>query len=145
MDVFKMDQVGSRESGRHHVGHHNIHHGVTTEVSFDTTSDFNLSFFDSSSTPPTPPTGGAQQQSNNNSTGVVIKEELLGSPESGEVSDQVGLNSSVPPSPQQHQSVEERQSIRPATNLFPPPSSKSSSTPPSTPTIIKNGKCCSTQ
>lgn len=77
MDVFKIDQSmgglgsGSRESSRHHQ--------VTTEVSFDTTSDFNLSFFDSSSTPPTPPTaptaGASSSSSSTSSSGVVLKEE----------------------------------------------------------------------
>ncbi|XP_057372342.1 ecdysone-induced protein 78C-like [Daphnia carinata] len=79
MDVFKIDQSmgglgsGSRESSRHHQ--------VTTEVSFDTTSDFNLSFFDSSSTPPTPPpntvsaSGGGASSSSTSSNGVVLKEE----------------------------------------------------------------------
>ena len=52
------------------------HHQVTTEVSFDTTSDFNLSFFDSS-TPPTPPTAATAGASSSSSStsGVVLKEE----------------------------------------------------------------------
>lgn len=77
MDVFKIDQsMGGLGSGSR-VTESSRHHQVTTEVSFDTTSDFNLSFFDSSSTPPTPPaapTAGASSSSSSTS-GVVLKEE----------------------------------------------------------------------
>jgi len=65
MDVFKIDQslgsLGSvpTESSK-----------VTTEVSFDTTSDFNLSFFDSS-TPPTPPV----QLNGSHPASALLKEE----------------------------------------------------------------------
>lgn len=63
MDVFKIDQsMGGLGSGSHVTESASRHHQVTTEVSFDTTSDFNLSFFDSSSTPPTPPQQQQQQQ-----------------------------------------------------------------------------------
>jgi hypothetical protein len=85
MDVFKIDQsMGGLGSGSR-VTESSRHHQVTTEVSFDTTSDFNLSFFDSSSTPPTPPpTGGvstgaggasSSSSSSTSSSGVVLKEE----------------------------------------------------------------------
>nr|CAH0102594.1 unnamed protein product [Daphnia galeata] len=87
MDVFKIDQsMGGLGSGSR-VTESSRHHQVTTEVSFDTTSDFNLSFFDSSSTPPTPPpqnggvlssgAGGVSSSSSSasSSSGVVLKEE----------------------------------------------------------------------
>ncbi|KZS08808.1 putative Ecdysone-induced protein 78C [Daphnia magna] len=81
MDVFKIDQsMGGLGSGSR-VTESSRHHQVTTEVSFDTTSDFNLSFFDSSSTPPTPPpttvsaSGGGASSSSTSSSGVVLKEE----------------------------------------------------------------------
>ena len=83
MDVFKIDQsMGGLGSGSR-VTESSRHHQVTTEVSFDTTSDFNLSFFDSSSTPPTPPaapTGAngvsSSSASSTSSSGVIgLKEE----------------------------------------------------------------------
>lgn len=83
MDVFKIDQsMGGLGSGSR-VTESSRHHQVTTEVSFDTTSDFNLSFFDSSSTPPTPPpnggvstgVGASSSSSSTSSSGVVLKEE----------------------------------------------------------------------
>ena len=52
MDVFKIEQsMGGSLGGSLTTG--DASHQVTTEVTFDTTSDFNLSFFDAS-TPPTP-------------------------------------------------------------------------------------------
>ena len=80
MDVFKIDQsMGGLGSGAHVAESASRHHQVTTEVSFDTTSDFNLSFFDSSSTPPTPPPGqqqpGQSASAGSSLVSAAIKEE----------------------------------------------------------------------
>lgn len=136
MDVFKID---GRESaaGRHPVHHH---HHQQTEVSFDTTSDFNLSFFDASSTPPD---AGPQQP-------VVLKEELVDGPEpasSPPLNDPAGQHifsppPVTPPSPVDGDVVKIKNEFgRPSAFLSPSPT-KSSSTPPSTPSIstLKNGK-----
>lgn len=121
MDVFKIDQsMGGLGSGSR-VTESSRHHQVTTEVSFDTTSDFNLSFFDSSSTPPTPPavqtTGASSSSSSTSSSGVVLKEEYdEPSPPpqdgsgSGGVFDALGsdgciFNSPAPTTPQSPSSV----------------------------------------
>ncbi|XP_076062517.1 uncharacterized protein LOC143037839 [Oratosquilla oratoria] len=56
MDVFKVESVGPLGSGG--VGEVKV---TTPEVTFDTSTDFNLAFFDSA-TPPPPPPGAIKKE-----------------------------------------------------------------------------------